>query len=228
MRISQQGRIEQQDQIEQPKRIKQQDQIEQQKRTDIRKEKQKKKKQSQIRNINLDWIVYLSNVHNSADVNSVRSIFENLGCNVLEVFQIAFNNNPKGVYYVCMGEHDSFLLAESLGEFLFMNKTIKIQKADPIKFNHFLKKYKRQEAQAKQDVKPENMEKEEEEKIVEKEEKEEKLTIEDECNVCLENKKDSVLLPCAHRTVCLICAKKLSQCPICRSKISQIIKIFDA
>jgi len=46
------------------------------------------------------------------------------------------------------------------------------------------------------------------------------------CNICMENPVDSVILDCAHSSVCLSCSKNLKNCPICRQPINKVIKIF--
>jgi hypothetical protein len=47
------------------------------------------------------------------------------------------------------------------------------------------------------------------------------------CKICYENEINTVLLPCAHRVVCLACSTPLHSCPICRVLISQVIKTYD-
>jgi len=46
------------------------------------------------------------------------------------------------------------------------------------------------------------------------------------CKVCLVNELNSVLLPCSHQTVCTECASKLYECPLCRSQIDQVVRIY--
>lgn len=52
------------------------------------------------------------------------------------------------------------------------------------------------------------------------------------CKVCMENEINAVLLPCAHRVVCLSCAAIIVNgdciCPICRNPISRLLKTIDA
>ena len=49
----------------------------------------------------------------------------------------------------------------------------------------------------------------------------------DTCKICLDNKIDTVLSPCAHAVVCLGCRNQISICPICRQWIqSHLIPIF--
>lgn len=51
-----------------------------------------------------------------------------------------------------------------------------------------------------------------------------------ECVVCLEEDSSYAFIPCGHRCVCESCAKNLEattkECPLCRSKIQLIMKIF--
>ena len=51
-----------------------------------------------------------------------------------------------------------------------------------------------------------------------------------ECVVCMDAKKDTLLMPCKHACVCSACAEDLlqskSDCPQCRKAIGQVIKIF--
>jgi hypothetical protein len=44
-----------------------------------------------------------------------------------------------------------------------------------------------------------------------------------ECAICMSAPKDSVMYPCGHFYTCDECSKKLTTCPICRQKVSQII-----
>eukprot|EP01102_Stenamoeba_stenopodia_P006165 TRINITY_DN1697_c0_g1_i1.p1 TRINITY_DN1697_c0_g1~~TRINITY_DN1697_c0_g1_i1.p1 ORF type:complete len:249 (+),score=38.90 TRINITY_DN1697_c0_g1_i1:623-1369(+) len=57
---------------------------------------------------------------------------------------------------------------------------------------------------------------------------EEKLSESELCIVCYENKINTVLLECGHRAVCLGCAEKLFECPMCREKLTRVIRIYDA
>ena len=51
---------------------------------------------------------------------------------------------------------------------------------------------------------------------------------EDTCIACLDREKTHVLVPCGHQCICEICAPQLKNgdCPICRKKIEQIIKVY--
>jgi len=46
------------------------------------------------------------------------------------------------------------------------------------------------------------------------------------CSICMEKQIDSVLLDCAHSSVCMECTKNLKICPMCRQPIVKAIKIF--
>lgn len=64
--------------------------------------------------------------------------------------------------------------------------------------------------------------------IVQKEVDISKLTVyEDEetteCCVCLSEEKDTIFYPCGHYHCCNDCAKKLKDCPICRTNIEQLV-----
>jgi len=53
---------------------------------------------------------------------------------------------------------------------------------------------------------------------------------EDECIVCFDAQKDTVLRPCSHFAVCNDCAKVIfestARCPLCRQTITEIIKVY--
>ena len=51
-------------------------------------------------------------------------------------------------------------------------------------------------------------------------------SLDNECSVCFEAEVDSVLVPCGHCCTCEACGKKLSECPICRQAISQVIRTY--
>ena len=46
-----------------------------------------------------------------------------------------------------------------------------------------------------------------------------------ECKICFEPALDCVFIPCGH-TTCEICASKMYECPFCKKKIEQRLKIF--
>ena len=49
---------------------------------------------------------------------------------------------------------------------------------------------------------------------------------ENSCIICIENDRDALYMPCKHNTACLKCSKNLKDCPICRTKILDIIRIY--
>ena|SRR5579863_2318757 len=53
-------------------------------------------------------------------------------------------------------------------------------------------------------------------------------TIEFGCRICFEDIKEKyVLLPCAHTRICKNCLDKLTECPVCREKIVERLRIYD-
>ena len=50
------------------------------------------------------------------------------------------------------------------------------------------------------------------------------------CDVCLEGKKDMVIIPCGHMCACGLCARKLhargDPCPICRGPIERVCRVY--
>jgi hypothetical protein len=46
------------------------------------------------------------------------------------------------------------------------------------------------------------------------------------CVVCLENKKNMLLLPCKHVCSCDKCSVQLTDCPLCRTKIVEKTLVF--
>ena len=46
------------------------------------------------------------------------------------------------------------------------------------------------------------------------------------CKVCLDKDVEVVFLPCRHLVVCKWCAPNMWNCPVCRSKINETIKVF--
>lgn len=55
----------------------------------------------------------------------------------------------------------------------------------------------------------------------------------DLCSICMDAKRDAILLDCGHRATCYSCGLRLLQtgspsCPICRRSIRRVVKIYDA
>lgn len=46
------------------------------------------------------------------------------------------------------------------------------------------------------------------------------------CKICMDNRLDSVFMPCAHVVACSTCAARIDRCPLCRSEITQAQKLF--
>jgi hypothetical protein len=49
---------------------------------------------------------------------------------------------------------------------------------------------------------------------------------EEQCVVCLENKKSYLFAPCGHVCCCALCHSDLTSCPVCRANISSRIRAF--
>eukprot|EP01083_Nonionella_stella_P062514 162525_1 len=53
----------------------------------------------------------------------------------------------------------------------------------------------------------------------------------DECIVCMDERKNTILFPCRHMCLCTECAGMLEngdkpECPVCRQKIEEVIRVF--
>ncbi|CAI7755869.1 unnamed protein product [Closterium sp. NIES-54] len=48
----------------------------------------------------------------------------------------------------------------------------------------------------------------------------------DTCVICLEQKYNSVFVPCGHMCCCVHCAAQLTQCPLCRRRIDQLVRTY--
>ncbi|CAH1125871.1 unnamed protein product [Ceutorhynchus assimilis] len=46
------------------------------------------------------------------------------------------------------------------------------------------------------------------------------------CKICMDNRLDSVFMPCAHVVACSECAVRIDRCPLCRSEITQAQKLY--
>jgi myosin heavy subunit len=84
-----------------------------------------------------------------------------------------------------------------------------------------IKKEKKEEMEAKKDDEIKNITEERNSLKRKFEELEETL----ECNICMERKVDTTLLPCMH-CYCEKCCKKVTFCPYCNEKIKEKRKIF--
>jgi hypothetical protein len=71
-----------------------------------------------------------------------------------------------------------------------------------------------------------------EQKEITKEITKENVKEEQECIVCLDNKKEFLCNPCGHKALCESCKKKLDnqenlKCPICRHPVISFIKVYE-
>ncbi|KAH7838424.1 hypothetical protein Vadar_026234 [Vaccinium darrowii] len=48
----------------------------------------------------------------------------------------------------------------------------------------------------------------------------------DLCVICLEQEYNSVFVPCGHMCCCTVCSSHLTNCPLCRRRIEQVVKTF--
>jgi len=46
------------------------------------------------------------------------------------------------------------------------------------------------------------------------------------CRVCFSREINAVLDPCGHELLCIRCAKKMTECPVCRKTVNKFIKVF--
>eukprot|EP00755_Sulcionema_specki_P007548 Sspe_Gene.38555::Locus_18583_Transcript_1_1_Confidence_1.000_Length_1131::g.38555::m.38555 len=46
------------------------------------------------------------------------------------------------------------------------------------------------------------------------------------CRICYANQRDTVVIPCNHLHLCYHCASQVRECPICRSLIHKLIKVY--
>ncbi|XP_071920745.1 E3 ubiquitin-protein ligase SP1-like isoform X2 [Coffea arabica] len=51
-------------------------------------------------------------------------------------------------------------------------------------------------------------------------------TMPDLCVICLEQEYNSVFVPCGHMCCCMACSSHLTNCPLCRRRIEQVVKTF--
>merc|ERR1719345_708338 len=54
----------------------------------------------------------------------------------------------------------------------------------------------------------------------------------DKCCVCMDQRKDGVLVPCGHKAMCMSCAEMLKardrRCPVCRQNIGSVVRVFES
>ncbi|CAF1108858.1 unnamed protein product [Adineta ricciae] len=46
------------------------------------------------------------------------------------------------------------------------------------------------------------------------------------CKICMDESIDCVFLDCGHLCTCIRCGKQLSECPLCRSYIVRVVRVF--
>jgi len=46
------------------------------------------------------------------------------------------------------------------------------------------------------------------------------------CSICIENTCSIAFIPCGHVSTCSSCCKKITECPICRTKITRKQQLF--
>jgi len=54
----------------------------------------------------------------------------------------------------------------------------------------------------------------------------EKLTEDNLCVVCKDEKKTIALMPCGHMCICEVCSNKIYKCPLCRKVVKEKARIF--
>lgn len=48
------------------------------------------------------------------------------------------------------------------------------------------------------------------------------------CSICLDAERDCLIMPCRHNVSCTRCIKSVKNCPVCRTPITDIIRIYKA
>lgn len=48
----------------------------------------------------------------------------------------------------------------------------------------------------------------------------------DLCKICLENELDILVMPCKHLCLCAVCSANLEKCPMCRTHITEFVKVY--
>ena len=47
-----------------------------------------------------------------------------------------------------------------------------------------------------------------------------------ECAICLDGNAEYAAVPCGHRCLCASCIKAVSECPVCRGSMTDILRVF--
>ena len=47
-----------------------------------------------------------------------------------------------------------------------------------------------------------------------------------ECAICLDDDAEYAAVPCGHRCLCANCSKTVSECPVCRTRMTAVLRIF--
>ena len=47
-----------------------------------------------------------------------------------------------------------------------------------------------------------------------------------ECAVCLDGNAEYAVVPCGHRCLCASCIKAVSECPVCRGTMTDVLRVF--
>lgn len=50
--------------------------------------------------------------------------------------------------------------------------------------------------------------------------------IDSSCIICTESTKNTIMIPCNHVCCCVKCAKPLKRCPICRTQLEDIQRVY--
>jgi len=47
-----------------------------------------------------------------------------------------------------------------------------------------------------------------------------------ECAICLDDEAEYAAVPCGHRCLCANCSKTVSECPVCRTRMTAVLRVF--
>ena len=47
------------------------------------------------------------------------------------------------------------------------------------------------------------------------------------CRICYVDERNTVFVRCGHMVACQLCAQQVSDCPVCRRPIEQVIRVWD-